>query len=81
MAKQIDISEITAHAEVVGCDHQHVGKVDHVAGTDQLKLTKDDPDAHNMHHMIPMSWVESVEGNRVILNKTAAEAKKSWQTM
>ena len=36
---------IKEHMEVVGADGVHVGTVDHLEGSDQVKLTKDDPDA------------------------------------
>jgi hypothetical protein len=29
--------------EVLGSDGQHVGTVDHMQGTDKIKLTKNDP--------------------------------------
>lgn len=43
MAHSVDIREIKSHVEVVGSDLQHVGKVDHVAEDNQLKLIKNDP--------------------------------------
>lgn len=79
MARQIDISELTTHAEVLSSDHKHVGKVDHVHGTNELKLTRNDDSADNLHHVIPLEWIDSIQGNRVILNKTSAEAKQHWK--
>lgn len=79
MARQIDMSQLTRHAEVLSSDHKHVGKVDHVQGTDELKLTKNDDSADNLHHVIPLEWIESIQGNQVILNKTASETKQQWK--
>ena len=36
---------IKEHMEVLGADGVHVGTVDQLEGRDQVKLTKDDPDA------------------------------------
>ena len=47
--------------EVLGKDGVHVGTVDHMEGADEVKLTKDDPDAGGEHHFIPLAWVEHVE--------------------
>jgi hypothetical protein len=44
---------IKEHMEVLGSDGVHVGTVDHLEGRDQVKLTKDDPDAGGERHFIP----------------------------
>jgi len=71
--------EIREHMEVVGADGGHVGTVDHVEGQ-ELKLTKNDPEAQGSHHRIPMNLVDSVSGDRVVLTKPAREAKANWQS-
>lgn len=45
---------IKEHMEVLGSDGQHVGTVDYMEGTDQIKLTKSDEDADGLHHFIPL---------------------------
>lgn len=75
----IDASQIREHIEVVGSDGAHVGTVDHMEGGDRIKLTKKDSNAHGHHHYIPLDWVESVEGDKVRLSKTAGEAEAHWQ--
>ena len=75
----VDTSKITPHIEIVGSDGEHVGTVDHMEGSDRIKLTRRDPDAQGQHHYIPLDWVESAEEGRVRLNKTAREAKGQWQ--
>ena len=40
--------------EVIGSDGVHVGTVDHMEGSDQVMLSKDDPDAGGEHHFLPL---------------------------
>ena len=75
----VDVNSIKEHAEIVGSDGQHVGTVDHLEGTDRIKLTKQDQDANGQHHYIPLSWVKSVEGGKIQLVKTRDEAERAWQ--
>ena len=76
----VNASQIKEHVEVVGSDGKHVGTVDHVEGTDQIKLTRTDEDAGGEHHYIPLAWVSSIDGGRVRLDKPAAEAERNWRT-
>ena len=75
MNKTQDIKE---HMEVIGSDGQHVGTVDHVEGSDKIKLTKTDPKAGGKHHFIPVNWVARVDAH-VHLNKPAKDAQAQWQ--
>jgi len=70
--------EIHEHMEVVGSDGGHVGKVDHLVG-DEIELSKLDLGAGLKHHMVPMSWVDRVEGDKVWLNRTKDAAKAAWK--
>lgn len=70
------IAGIREHMEVIGSDGQHVGVVDHVLG-DRIKLTRQDPNAQGHHHVIPVSWIASVD-DKVRLNKSAEETRRSW---
>ena len=72
------LSRVEEHADVVGSDGEHVGTVDKVRG-DRIILTKKDPDAGGHHHSIPSRWLQSAEGNKVVLRKTAAEARDNWR--
>jgi hypothetical protein len=74
----IQPSEIREHMEVVGSDGGHVGRVDHVMGED-IELTKMDLGAGFKHHLIPITWVDHVEGDKVCLNMTKDAAKTSWR--
>jgi len=71
-------SVVREHMEVVGSDKVHVGTVDKYDGKD-IKLTKNDPAANGQHHTIPSSWVGTLNGDTVILNKTAREAMAEWK--
>lgn len=75
MIKTQDIKE---HMEVLGSDGQHVGIVDHLDGTDKIKLTRSDPKAGGQHHLIPLAWVDKVDA-RVHLNKNTKDAVTQWQ--
>ena len=76
MVKSEDIKE---HMEVIGADGVHVGTVDHLDGTDKIKLAKSDPKAGGKHHFIPLKWVERVDAH-VHLDKPAKDAMTQWQT-
>jgi hypothetical protein len=69
-----DASQITEHMEVVGSDHEHVGTVDHVEGQ-RIKLAKADPAAGGEHHYLHVDTVEAIEGGKVVLNRTGAQAR------
>ena len=71
-------SVVREHMEVVGSDKGHVGTVDKYDGKD-IKLTKSDSAAGGQHHLIPSSWVGTLNGHTVILNKTAREAMAEWK--
>jgi hypothetical protein len=70
------ISGIEEHMEVVGADGVHVGTVDKVEG-DRIKLTKKDSGQgshQGHHHYLPAGLVADVEGGKVRLSATAANA-------
>jgi hypothetical protein len=70
--------EIHEHMEVVGSDGGHVGRVDKLIG-DEIELTKLDLASGLKHHMIPLTWVESVDEDEVRLNRTKDAAKSAWR--
>ena len=74
----INISEIREHMEVVGSDGGHVGKVDHVMG-EEIELAKFDMGAGFRHHLIPITWVETIQDDKLRLTMTKDEAKASWK--
>lgn len=74
----IQASQIREHMDVVGSDGGHVGKVDHVMG-DEIELAKFDLGSGLRHHMIPLTWVEQIAGDKVQLNMTKDAAKAAWR--
>ena len=74
----IEADRIREHMEVVGSDGKHVGKVDHVLGS-EIELAKFDLGAGLKHHLIPISWVEDVADDQVRLSKTSDAAKAEWR--
>lgn len=74
----IQASQIREHMEVIGSDGGHVGKVDHVKG-DEIELSKLDLGSGLKHHMIPLTWVEQIQDDKVCLNLTKDAAKAGWR--
>ena len=50
--------------------------VDHMDGSDSIKLKRDDK---GKHHFIPLSWVKSVDA-KVHIDRPGKEAMKEWRT-
>jgi hypothetical protein len=71
------LARVSEHMDVVGSDGEHIGTVDKVRG-DRILLTKSDPDAGGRHHSIPSRWIDRVD-DKVIVRKTADEAKAHWR--
>ena len=72
----VETSQINEHMEVVSSDNHHVGRVDHVLGS-EIELAKMDLQAMGQHHKIPLSWVEWVD-DKVHLNLSRDAAKDQW---
>ena len=72
------LGNIREHMEVVGNDDQHIGTVDKVAG-DRIILTKSDPESGGAHHSISCSDIDRVEGERIILDCKAEDARHRWR--
>lgn len=69
-----DLTRIQPHMEVIGADGAPLGTVDGVEG-DRIKLTKQDSGSHEgHHHYVPGNLVATVEGNKVRLSATGANA-------
>ena len=68
-----DDGRIVEHMEVYASDGTKIGTVDHIEGSDRIKLAKTtSPDGQ--HHYVPMAWVDHVD-RHVHLNRTLAEIK------
>lgn len=72
------LGQVREHMEVVGSDDKHVGTVDKIGG-DRLILAKSDPDSGGVHHSLSCSEIDRVEGERVILDCSADQARERWR--
>jgi hypothetical protein len=65
---------VKEHMEIIGADGVHIGTVDSVEG-DRIKLIKADSGSHGgHHHYLSVGLVAEVEGNKVRLSATGANA-------
>ncbi|MBN9119657.1 MAG: DUF2171 domain-containing protein [Planctomycetes bacterium] len=72
----VGVAGIRPHMDVIASCGKKVGVVDRVEGN-AIKLTKDSC-GDGMHHFLPTSMVERVDGH-VHLNKNSEEAMKEWK--
>jgi hypothetical protein len=73
----MDTSQIKEHMDVISADRKTVGKVDHLDGTDRIKLTKSSSPDGNHHHYIPLAWIDHIDAH-VHLNKDSTEITRHW---
>lgn len=76
-AKRQLVGNVREHMDVVGSDDLPVGKVDWVKG-DHIILTKHDS-SDGRHHAIACSMVDRIEENKVVLDRTAEEARRHFE--
>ena len=72
------LGQVREHMDVVGSDGGHVGTVDRVAG-DRIILTKSDSDAGGAHHSLSCTDLGRIEGDKLMLDCTAEQAKQRWR--
>lgn len=70
-----DTQEIKPEMPVVCSQGGQFATVDHMQGSDMIKLKKDDS---GQHHYIPTSWVTSTENGQVKIDRPGQEAMKQW---
>ena len=71
----INVQQIKPEMPVVSKDGQF-GVVDHLEGTDSIKLKKDKA---GKHHFIPVSWVTAVD-EKVHIDRPSKQAMQEWRT-
>jgi hypothetical protein len=71
-------ADIKEHMDVISSDRKTVGKVDHMEGTDLIKLTKQSSPDGQHHHFIPLAWVDHVD-QHVHLSKSGADVTTHWK--
>jgi hypothetical protein len=75
--KDVGVSGIKEHMDVMASCGKKVGVVDSVEGQ-AIKLTRNaSPDGQ--HHFIPVGWVERVD-SQVHLKKNSAETEQAWKS-
>ncbi len=72
----INANQIQPKTPVVCSKDGQFATVDHMEGTDTIKLTKD-KDGH--HHYIPLSWVTKVD-DKVHIDRPGDQAMREWST-
>ena len=72
-------TDIKEHMEVLGSDGEHVGTVDHLEGSSDIKLAKSDPKAGGQHPLIPLAWVAHGD-QHVHLNRACKDVQQRWRT-
>ncbi|MBO3758650.1 DUF2171 domain-containing protein [Ciceribacter sp. L1K22] len=75
----ISADQIREHMEVRALDGAHVGTVDHLEGSNRIKLTRNDsPDGK--HHLIPLDWIDHID-EHVHLSKNLDEVRNEWTSI
>ena len=71
-----DAGLIVENMDVIASDGVKIGTVDHLEGSDKIKLAKHtSPDGQ--HHYVSLAWVDHVD-QHVHLNQPSATVKTSW---
>ncbi|GEM_PF-384102 len=69
-------SLIKPHMPVVCSENGQFATVDHLEGSDEIKLTRD---KNGQHHFIPVSWITSVD-DKVHVDRPGDQAMQEWRT-
>ncbi len=72
----INGNQINPNAPVVCSKNGQFATVDHMEGSDTIKLKKD---KHGQHHFIPLSWVTKVD-DKVHIGRPGDQAMNEWST-
>lgn len=68
---------IRPNMSVLCSENVQFGVVDHIEGSNFIKLRRDQ---FGQHHYIPFDWVVSVENSSVKVDRPGYQAKKEWIT-
>ena len=75
----INASMIKEHMEILAADGVHVGTVDHMEGSNKVKVTKKDPISEGQHHVFPLEWIDHVDSH-VHLKQSSSEVLVKWKS-
>lgn len=73
----VQANEIKPEMPVVCSENGQFATVDHMEGSDTIKLKKD---ASGQHHYIPVDWVTSTDNGKVMVDRPGDQAMKEWST-
>ena len=73
----ININQIKPGMPVVCSQDGQFAVVDHMEGSDTIKLNKDE---HGQHHYIPVNWVTSTANGKVKVDRPGEQAMEEWTT-
>jgi len=73
----VDIAKISPELPVICSMDKQFATVDHMEGSDTIKLKKDES---GQHHYIPLSWVKSVDEKGLHLDRPGKDAIAQWAT-
>ena len=74
----INPDQIKPDMPVVCSQDGQFATVDHMEETDTIKLKKDKA---GQHHYIPLTWVNSIEGGKVKVDRPGDQAMQEWSTV
>jgi hypothetical protein len=74
----INPDQIKPDMPVVCSQDGQFATVDHMEGTDTIKLKKDKA---GQHHYIPLTWVSSIESDKVKVDRPGDQAMQEWSTV
>jgi hypothetical protein len=69
-----NVREIKPGMPVVCSEEGQFAVVDHLEGTEQIKLKRDES---GDHHLIPVSWVTTVD-DKVHIDRPGDQAMREW---
>lgn len=73
----ISAEDIKPGMPVVCSQGGQFATVDHMEGTDEIKLKKD---TFGIHHYIPLNWVISTADEKVKVDRPGEQAMQMWST-
>lgn len=73
----VNANTIKPEMPVVCSQDGQFATVDHIEGTNSIKLNKD---KSGQHHYIPLNWVVSTEEGKVKIDRSGEKAMQEWST-
>jgi len=74
----INPDQIKPDMPVVCSQDGQFATVDHMEGTNTIKLKKDET---GQHHYIPLTWASSIENGKVKVDRPGDQAMQEWSTV